>query len=149
MPDEHRPPRLACEHSIQSLHSDLQRTTATLGGARRTQDQLHRQSVTVSSKRRADADPLLRLRSPSQHGKPRGPRLQVGHRADRRGRLALRARLRDDRRATQPPSTDDLESPSNWAGVAITARTQGTLSEHCVACEMPGSCSGLAGETAS
>jgi hypothetical protein len=37
-----------------------------------------------------------------------------------------RARLRDDRRATQPPSSDDLKSPSNWAGVAITARTQGS-----------------------
>jgi hypothetical protein len=45
-------------------------------------------------------------------------------RADRHERLALRTRLRDDRRATQPRSTDDLESPSNWAGVAITARTQ-------------------------
>jgi hypothetical protein len=39
---------------------------------------------------------------------------------------ALRARLRDDRHATQPRSTDDLKSPSNWAGVAITARTQGS-----------------------
>jgi hypothetical protein len=38
-----------------------------------------------------------------------------------------RARLRDDRRATQPRSSDDLESPSNWAGVAITARTQASL----------------------
>jgi hypothetical protein len=46
-----------------------------------------------------------------------------------RVRLALRARLRDDRRATQPRSTDDLQSPSNWAGVAITARTQGSTSE--------------------
>jgi hypothetical protein len=40
-----------------------------------------------------------------------------------------RARLRDDRRATQPRSSDDLESPSNWAGVAITARTQATSYE--------------------
>ena len=35
-----------------------------------------------------------------------------------------RARLRDERRATQAPDTDDLQSPSIWAGVAITARTQ-------------------------
>jgi hypothetical protein len=40
-----------------------------------------------------------------------------------------RARLRDDRRATQPRSADDLQNPSNWAGVAITARTQGSLAD--------------------
>jgi hypothetical protein len=46
----------------------------------------------------------------------------------RHERMSGRAgdRLRDDRRATQPRSSDDLERPSNWAGVAITARTQGS-----------------------
>jgi hypothetical protein len=38
-----------------------------------------------------------------------------------------RARLRDDRRATQPPSSDDLQRPSNWVGVATIARTQERL----------------------
>jgi hypothetical protein len=37
------------------------------------------------------------------------------------------------RAATQPPDTDDLESPSNQAGVAITARTQGQSNEHALA----------------
>jgi hypothetical protein len=70
-----------------------------------------------------------RLRSPSQQGNLAGPGLQTGQRADRRSRLALRAQLRDDRRATQPGSSDDPENPSNWAGVAITARTQGSPSK--------------------
>ena len=51
---------------------------------------------------------------------------------------ALRARLRDDRRATQPPGADDLESSSNWAGVATTARTQGTLSGQRLSAVQPG-----------
>jgi hypothetical protein len=37
------------------------------------------------------------------------------------------ARLRDDRRATQPRSADGLENPSIWADVAITARTAATV----------------------
>ena len=83
-------------------------------------------SVTIRSENCA----ITRLRSPaSQEGTSRAP---APDRTARRSPRAPRprARLRDDRRATQPRGADDLESPSNWAGVAITARTQGSANEH-------------------
>jgi hypothetical protein len=53
----------------------------------------------------------------------RGTRLRAEQRADRHGASPSGSAC-DDRRATQPRSADDPESPSTWAGVAITARTQ-------------------------
>jgi hypothetical protein len=61
---------------------------------------------------------------PSPTKEPRGPRLRTGQRADRRGASpSVSASRRPARYSTR--SADDLESPSIWAGVAITARTQG------------------------
>jgi hypothetical protein len=79
-------------------------------------------SGTIRSENRAITPPFTRhpVKGPSRAPAP-------GRTARRSPRSARpRARLRDDRRATQPRSSDDQESPSNWAGVAITARTQGT-----------------------
>ena len=79
-------------------------------------------SGTIRSENRAITPPFTRhpIKGPSRAPAP-------GRTARRSPRSARpRARLRDDRRATQPRSSDDQESPSNWAGVAITARTQGT-----------------------
>ena len=79
-------------------------------------------SGTIRSENRAITPPFTRhpIKGPSRAPAP-------GRTARRSPRSARpRARLRDDRRATQPRSSDDQESPSNWAGVAITARTQGS-----------------------
>ena len=79
--------------------------------------------------------PLLATELPACDRYPRernlaGPQLRAGQRADRRGRLALGLGF-----ATTGALLNHgahLESPSNWAGVAITARTEGRLNGHTV-----------------
>jgi hypothetical protein len=57
-----------------------------------------------------------------------GPGLRAGQRAESPRRLALGLGFATTG-ATQPPSSDDLKSAFNWAGVAITARTQASLAD--------------------
>ena len=106
-------------HKFEGLRDRPAWTHATAWSPTRSRARRHRSEQSSRLLRRARAPAAGRTH------KRRARRRQTGRRRCSHARSDIAGPgLRTGQRADQPRSADDLESPSIWVGVAITARTQ-------------------------